>query len=163
MHFKDKLRFLDTLVSVEERIPDITRLALLSNAVENVPDLRRVRTMDQLFRMKSGATHILGYEEYFQLLMDAACQMDHAISTRGKRRNAYLHAQMHQQYDTQGDFDVQDEIENQEDIFSNEYEYQENEYNHIDINVSQQKKGNNKPVPKENSHQTSKDFVSEYI
>ena len=56
--------------------------------------------------MKSGATHTLGYEEYCQLLMDAACQLDHAISSRGKRRNAYLHTQTHQQYDIQGDFDV---------------------------------------------------------
>ena len=112
LHFKEKFRQVDRLVSNEERIPDITRLAFLTNAVENVPDLRRVRTMDSIFRAKSGATHTLGYEEYFQLLMDAAFHLDHAISSRGKKRNTDLHAQTHQQYDTTEDFDIENGMMN---------------------------------------------------
>ena len=45
-HFKEQLRLLDSLVPMDEHLPDSTRMVFLQRAVEGVPDLRRVRILD---------------------------------------------------------------------------------------------------------------------
>jgi hypothetical protein len=87
LHFKEKLRLLDALVPSSERIPESMRRALLTQAVESVPDLRRVRIMENLMHNSNGSTTT--YANYFDLLMDAAFHHDQNIKNSSKRRNVH--------------------------------------------------------------------------
>ena len=55
LHFKEQLRLQDSLVPLDEQLPDSTRMALLQRAVEGVPDLRTARILDGVMTAKSGS------------------------------------------------------------------------------------------------------------
>ena len=98
LHFQDKLRLLDNLVDLSDRIPDHTRMTFLMQAVEKVPDLRRVKILDNVVNTKSGARSLC-YHSYFSILMDAAYDHDQVTqsSATGHRCNIKQHEL---QYDT---------------------------------------------------------------
>jgi hypothetical protein len=63
------------------------RHALLTQAVESVPDLCRVRIMENLMHGSTGT--ISTYQHYFELLMDAAFHYDQNIKNGSKRSNVH--------------------------------------------------------------------------
>ena len=91
LHFKEQLRLLDNLVSLDEQFPDSTRMAFLQRAVEGVPDLRRVRILDGVMTAKSGSFTTITYEGYFKLLHDASFHHDKALSEGSKRCQIKAH------------------------------------------------------------------------
>ena len=103
LHFQDKLRLLDNLVDLSDRIPDHTRMTFLMQAVEKVPDLRRVKILDNVVNTKSGAKSLC-YQSYFSILMDAAYDHDQVTqsSATGRRRSVKQHEQHETQHDIEG-------------------------------------------------------------
>ena len=45
LNFEEQIKLLDSLVHLDEQLPDSTRMAFLQRAVEGVPDLRGVRIL----------------------------------------------------------------------------------------------------------------------
>ena len=80
LHFKEQLRLLDSLVPLDEQLPDSTRIAFLQRAVEDVPDIRRVRILDVVMTAKSGSFTTITYEGYCKLLDDASFHHDKTLS-----------------------------------------------------------------------------------
>ena len=68
LHFKEQLRLLDSLVPMDEQLPDSTRMAFLQRAVGGVPDLRRVRILDGVMTAKSGSSTTITYEGHYKLI-----------------------------------------------------------------------------------------------
>ena len=86
LYFKEQLRLLDSLVPLDEQLPDSTRMTFLQRAVEGVPDLRRVRILDGVMTAKSGSFTTITYEGYFKLL-----HHDKALSEGSRRWNMKAH------------------------------------------------------------------------
>ena len=109
LHFQDKLRLLDNLVDLSDRIPDHTRMTFLMQAVEKVPDLRRVKILDNVVNTKSGAKSLC-YQSYFSILMDAAYDHDQVTqsSATGRRRSVKQHEQHETQHDIEGSLQEDD-------------------------------------------------------
>ncbi|KAL7570771.1 hypothetical protein ACA910_014401 [Epithemia clementina (nom. ined.)] len=91
LHFQEQLRLLDKLVASSERLPDHTRMTFLMQAVEHVPDLRRVKILDSMVSTKSGANS-LNYSSYFNLRLDSAFDHDQAYKSKDTKRR---HVQQH--------------------------------------------------------------------
>ena len=85
LHFKEQLRLLDSLVPMDEQLPDSTRMAFLQRVVEGVPDIRRVRIHEHVMTAKSASITTITYEGYYKLLQDASFHHDKALS-EGSRR-----------------------------------------------------------------------------
>ena len=64
LHFKEQLRLLYRLVPHADQLPDFTRPIFLQQAVEAIPDLRKVRIIDGLMRTKGAVTTSLAYSSY---------------------------------------------------------------------------------------------------
>ena len=111
LHFQEQLRLLDNLVTLSDRIPDHTRMTFLMQAVEKVPDLRRVKILDNVVNTKSGAKSLC-YQSYFRLLLDAAYDHDQATqsSVHSRRRHVKQHESLYGQ-DTDADITSQDDME----------------------------------------------------
>ena len=91
LHFKEQLRLLDSLVPMDEQLPDSTRMPFLQRAVEGVPDLRKVRILDGVMIAKSGSSTNLTYEGYYKLLQDASFHHDKALSEGSRRHQIKAH------------------------------------------------------------------------
>ena len=92
LHFNDQFRRLDELTDLFERMPDSIKMALLQNAVKDIPLLSIVETMDAYTSATSGDgsfTH-LNCSSYYNLLINACFRYDVTnTSTPSKRRNVY--------------------------------------------------------------------------
>ena len=92
LHFNEQFRRLDELTDFSERMPDSIKMALLQNAVKDIPQLSIVETLDEYTSTTSGDgsfTH-LNYSSYYNLLINACVRYDATnTSTPSKRRNVY--------------------------------------------------------------------------
>ena len=92
LHFNEQFRRLDELTDLSERMPDSIKMALLQNAVNDIPQLSIVETLDEYTSTTSGDgsfTH-LNYLSYYNLLINACVRYDVTnTSTPSKRRNVY--------------------------------------------------------------------------
>ena len=92
LHFNEQFRRLDELTDLSERMPDSIKMALLQNAVKDIPQLSIVETLDEYTSTASGDgsfTH-LNYLSYYNLLINACVRYDATnTSTPSKRRNVY--------------------------------------------------------------------------
>ena len=92
LHFNEQFRRLDELTDLSERMPDTIKMALLQNAVRDIPQLSIVETVDEYTSTTSGSgsfTH-LNYSSYYNLLINACVRYDPTnTSTPSKRRNVY--------------------------------------------------------------------------
>ena len=92
LHFNEQFRRLDELTDLSERMPDSIKMALLQNAVKDIPQLSIVETLDEYTSTTSGDgsfTH-LNYLSYYNLLINACVRYDATnTSTPSKRRNVY--------------------------------------------------------------------------
>ena len=113
-HFKEKLRLLDSLVSVSDQLPEITRLTFLQRAVQQNHDLRQIHVMDSVWRFKTDSTEALTFDTYYDLLWDAAHQYDLHQTKKGPQRKAFS--------SQQEDINDVDEHANAEEQFSTDPE-----------------------------------------
>ena len=92
LHFNEQFRRLDELTDLSERMPDSIKMALLQNAVKDIPQLSIVETLDEYTSTTSGDgsfTH-LNYSSYYNLLINACVRYDATnTSTPSKRRTVY--------------------------------------------------------------------------
>ena len=92
LHFNEQFRRLDELADLSERMPDSIKMALLQNAVKDIPQLSIVETLDEYTSTTSGSgsfTH-LNYSSVYNLLINACVRYDATnTSTPSKRRNVY--------------------------------------------------------------------------
>ena len=91
MHYNDQLCILDSLVDLDEKLPDNTRVTFLESAVESVPDLRRVKITDNVLQAQLDSTRPISYWSYFDLLKDAAFHLDQATKRGNKIRCTNVH------------------------------------------------------------------------
>ena len=91
-HFNEQFRRLDDLTDISERMPESIKMALLQNAVKDIPQLSIVETLDEYTTTTCGDgsfTH-LNYSSYYNLLINACVRYDATKpSTPSKRRNVY--------------------------------------------------------------------------
>ena len=92
LHFNEHFRRLDDLTDISERMPESIKMALLQNAVKDIPQLSIVETLDEYTSTTCGNgsfTH-LNYSSYYNLLINACVRYDATkTSTPSKRRNVY--------------------------------------------------------------------------
>ena len=92
LHFYEEFRRLDDLTDISERMPESIKMALLQNAVKDIPQLSIVETLDEYTSTTCGNgsfTH-LNYSSYYNLLINACVRYDATkTSTPSKRRNVY--------------------------------------------------------------------------
>ena len=92
LHFNGQFRRLNELTDLSERMPDYIKMALLKNAVKDIPQLSIVDTLDEYTSTTSGSgsfTH-LNYSFYYNLLIKTCVRYDDTnTSTPSKRRNVY--------------------------------------------------------------------------
>ena len=77
LHFNEQFRRLDDLTDISERMPDSIKLALLQNAVKDIPQLSIEETLDEYTSTTCGNgsfTH-LNYSSYYNLLINAVSDM----------------------------------------------------------------------------------------
>ena len=90
--FNEQFRRLDDLTDISERMPEFNKMALLQNAVKDIPQLSIVETLDEYTSTTCGDgsfTH-LNYSSYYNLLINACVRYDATkTSTPSKRRNVY--------------------------------------------------------------------------
>ena len=91
MHYNDQLRLLDSLVDSGEKLPDNARVTFLESAIESVPDLQRVKIIDNVLQAQLGSTRPISYRSYFDLLKDAAFHLDQATKRGNKTRHTNVH------------------------------------------------------------------------
>ena len=91
-HFNEKLWLLNSLVPSSERLPDSCRLSFLKITIAQIPDLRCAHIVDGIMKTWSGTKTSMTYEEYYDLLHDAAFHLDQ--STKQSSRNC--HVQIHE-------------------------------------------------------------------
>ena len=58
LHFNEQFRRLDELTDLTERMPESTKMALLQNAVKDIPQLSIVETLDEYTSTTSGTGHV---------------------------------------------------------------------------------------------------------
>ena len=91
-HFNEQFRRLDDLTDISERMPDSIKMALLQNAVKDIPQLSIAETLDEYTSTTCGNgsfTH-LNYSSYYNLLINSCVRYDATkTSTPSKRRNVY--------------------------------------------------------------------------
>ena len=92
LHFNEQFRKLDDLTDISETMPESIKMALLQNAVKDIPQLSIVETLDEYTSTTCGDgsfTH-LNYSSYYNLLINACVRYDATkTSTPSKRRNVY--------------------------------------------------------------------------
>ena len=92
LHFNEQFRRLNELTDLSQRMPDSIKMALLQNAVKDIPQLSIVESLDEYTSTTSGDgsfTH-LHYSSYYNLLINACVWYDATnTSTPSKRRNVY--------------------------------------------------------------------------
>ena len=92
LHFNGQFRRLNELTDLSERMPDYIKMALLKNAVKDIPQLSIVDTLDEYTSTTSGSgsfTHF-NYSSYYNLLINTCVRYDDTnTSTPSKRRNVY--------------------------------------------------------------------------
>ena len=92
LHFNEQFRRLDDLTDISERMPESIKMALLQNAVKDIPQLSIVETLDEYTSTTCGngsSTH-LNYSSYYNLLINTCVRYDATkTSTTSKRRNVY--------------------------------------------------------------------------
>ena len=91
LHFEEQLRLLDSLVPIDEGVPDSTMMAFLQRAVEIVPDLKRFRILDGVMTAKSGSSTTITYEGHYKLLQDASFHHDKALSEGSRMCKIMVH------------------------------------------------------------------------
>ena len=95
LHFNEQFRRLDDLTDISGRMPESIKMALLQNAVKDMPQLSIVETLDEYTSPTCGDgsfTH-LNYSSYHNLLINACVRYDATkTSTPSKRRNVYAAA-----------------------------------------------------------------------
>ena len=86
----EQFRRLDELTDLSERMPDSIKMALLQNAVKDIPQLSIVETSPT---SGDGSFSHLNYSSYYNLLINACVRYD-AINTSSpsKRSNVYAAA-----------------------------------------------------------------------
>ena len=92
LHFNEQFRRLDELTDLSEIMPDSIKMALLQNAVKDIPQLSIVETLDEYTSTTSGdgSFTLLNYLSYYSLLINACVRYDATnTSTPSKRRNVY--------------------------------------------------------------------------
>ena len=78
LHLNEQFRRLDELTDLTERMPESIKMALLQNAVKDIPQLSIVETLDEYT------------STYYNLLINACVRYDATnTSTPSKRRNVY--------------------------------------------------------------------------
>ena len=95
LHFNEQFRRLDELTDLSERMPESIKMALLQNAVKDIPYLSIVEILDEYTSTTSGAGSCkhLTYTSYYNLLINACVRYDATnTSTPSKRRNVYTAA-----------------------------------------------------------------------
>ena len=95
LHFNEQFRRLVELTDLAERMPESIKMALLQNAVKDIPQLSIVETLDEYTSTTSGAGSCtqLSYTSYYNLLINACVRYDATnTSTPSKRRNVYTAA-----------------------------------------------------------------------
>ena len=95
LHFNELFRRLDELTDLAEKMPESIKMALLQNAVKDIPHLSTVETLDQYTSTTSGAGSCtqLTYTSYYNLLINACIRYDATNTpTPSKRRNVYTAA-----------------------------------------------------------------------
>ena len=93
--FNEQFRRLDELTDLAEKMPESIKMALLQNAVKDIPQLSIVETLDEYISTTSGAGSCtqLTYTSYYNLLINACIRFDETnTSTPSKRRNVYTAA-----------------------------------------------------------------------
>ena len=92
LHFDEQFKRLDEPTYLSERMPDSIKMALLQNAVKDIPQLSIVETLDEYTSTTSGDgsfTH-RNYLSYYNLLINACARYDATnTSTPSMRRNVY--------------------------------------------------------------------------
>ena len=92
LHFNEQFRRLDELTDLSGRIPDSIKVALLQNAVNDIPLLSIVESLDEYTSTTSGDgsfTH-LNYLSYYNLLINACVSYDATnTSTPSNRIHVY--------------------------------------------------------------------------
>ena len=92
LHFNEQFRRFDELTDLSERMPESIKMALLQNAVKDIPQLSFFETLDEYTSTTSGAgscTH-LTYTSYYNLLINACVRYDSTNSSiPSKRWNVY--------------------------------------------------------------------------
>ena len=91
LHFNEQFRRLDDLTDISERMPESIKMALLQNAVKDIPQLSIVETLDEYTSTcGDGSFTHLNYSSYYNLLINACVRYDVTkTSTPSKRRNVY--------------------------------------------------------------------------
>ena len=92
LHFNEQFRRLDELTDLSERMPDSIKMALLQNAVKDIPQLSIVEALDEYTTTTSGDGSFfhLNFSSYYNLLINACVRYDGTnTSTLSKRRNVY--------------------------------------------------------------------------
>ena len=95
LYLNEQFRRLDVLTDLAERMPESIKIALLQNAVNDIPQLIIVETFDEYTSTTSGAgsSTQLTYTSYYNLLINACVRYDATnTSTPSKRRNVYTAA-----------------------------------------------------------------------
>ena len=90
LHFNEQFRRLDELTDLAEKIPESIKMALLQNAVKDIPQLSIVETLDEYTSTTSGAGSCtqLTYTSYYNLLINACIRYDATnTSTPSRWRN----------------------------------------------------------------------------
>ena len=85
----------------EESLPFTTRLTLLQTAVHNIPELRKVETMEEFITLSSSTPGpTMGYDNYLTLLQNACIRYDCNLKSRPSpaSRAAYQHELSHDQH-----------------------------------------------------------------
>ena len=95
LYLNEQFRRLNELTDLAERMPESIKIALLQNAVKDIPQLIIVETFDEYTFTTSGAgsSTQLTYTSYYNLLINACVRYDATnTSTPSKRRNVYTAA-----------------------------------------------------------------------
>ena len=92
LHFNEQFTRLDDLTDISERMPESIKMALLQNAVKDIPQCSIVETLDEYTSTSCGdgsSTH-LNYSSFYNFLINACGRYDATkTSTPSKRRNVY--------------------------------------------------------------------------
>jgi hypothetical protein len=95
--YQEKFRQLDELSTLDERIPDAARMAMLQNAVDPVDELRKVKITAETNAVVTGVH--LTYQQYCTLLESTAATYDKAhSSTANNKKTRTINA--HENFDT---------------------------------------------------------------
>ena len=95
LHFNEQFTRLDELTDLAERMPESIKMALLQNAVKDMPQLSIVEILDEYTSTSSGAGSCtqLTYTFYYNLLINACVRYDATNTlTPSKRRDVYTDA-----------------------------------------------------------------------